>query len=268
MDRQNNNRAAFVRPDGIRSPTVVLTPAMVIEARRAAKQGVANREIAKQFGVKEQTLYSAVTGQTWSYLNNIEAPAPSTLSSERPKDYVLDQSAMQVIEVALLPPRFTVLTAEMVIEARNILNADPFYSVQALAEEWGVNAGTLRTAIIGKKGWCDRDDLPPPVDIRARKVEITAARTALKKLKRWKEREAARKAAIERRLEQLLARAKPKKNGMSAALAIRARELAHARQLDAYAFAVEHHVPVGTVFDVVAGRRWSELDQFIPPVGR
>lgn len=52
----------------------VLTNNTVIEARRMAATGMTHRAVAERFGVDRATISFAVTGKTWSHLNDVAPP--------------------------------------------------------------------------------------------------------------------------------------------------------------------------------------------------
>jgi hypothetical protein len=52
----------------------VLTDAMVIEARRRVNKGEFQKDVAADLGVQRPTLGYALTGKTWSHLNDIAPP--------------------------------------------------------------------------------------------------------------------------------------------------------------------------------------------------
>jgi hypothetical protein len=52
----------------------VLTEAMVIEARRRVNAGETQRAVAEDLGVQRPTLSYALSGKTWSHLNDVVPP--------------------------------------------------------------------------------------------------------------------------------------------------------------------------------------------------
>lgn len=75
-DRQERGRYAK-KPDqcGEANDYAVLTDAIVIEARRLAREGMKRKDIAELFGVEGPTLSCAIRGKTWSHLNEVAPPA-------------------------------------------------------------------------------------------------------------------------------------------------------------------------------------------------
>ena len=53
-----------------------LTAEIVAEMRRASKQGMLNREIARICGVTQSCVSNAVTGRTWRSADALEPPRP------------------------------------------------------------------------------------------------------------------------------------------------------------------------------------------------
>lgn len=62
------------RQRGEANDYAVLTEAMVIEARRRVRAGESQTAVAADLGVQRPTLSYALTGKTWSHLNDIAPP--------------------------------------------------------------------------------------------------------------------------------------------------------------------------------------------------
>jgi hypothetical protein len=74
-DKAARNRARGNRnQSGEHNKVAVLTDAMVIEARRRVHEGESRTDVATDLGVLRPTLSYAVSGKTWTHLNDIAPP--------------------------------------------------------------------------------------------------------------------------------------------------------------------------------------------------
>jgi hypothetical protein len=74
---------------GEANDSATLTDAIVTEARRLGHQGVQQTAIAQQLGIERATLSYAITGKTWSHLNEVAPPvAPNRGGSKLTDDDV------------------------------------------------------------------------------------------------------------------------------------------------------------------------------------
>ena len=70
-DKERHGRV----PRGVTHGKAVLTEEIVLEARRLWRaESVPLRELMERFGVSRGALHDALTGQTWTHLDAIEAP--------------------------------------------------------------------------------------------------------------------------------------------------------------------------------------------------
>lgn len=72
--RRGRARGKGNRQRGEANDYAVLTEKIVLEARRRVRAGESQTAVAADLGVQRPTLSYALTGKTWSHLNNTEAP--------------------------------------------------------------------------------------------------------------------------------------------------------------------------------------------------